>query len=51
VSGKTKNPRLSPDALSALSLITDQGKRQAFLRRRKLFHADVIHELNAATLK
>jgi tetratricopeptide (TPR) repeat protein len=51
VSGKTKKPRLSAEVLSALSQMTDQGKRQAFLRRRKLLHTDVIHELNAATLK
>jgi len=51
VSGKTKKPRLSPEVLATLSQITDQGKRKAFLQRRKLLNAEVIHELNAATLK
>jgi CHAT domain-containing protein len=51
VSGKTKKPRLTPEALSALSHMTDEGKREAFLRSRKLLHVEVIQELNAATLK
>jgi tetratricopeptide (TPR) repeat protein len=51
VSGKTKTPKLSPEVLSALARMNDQGKRKSFLQVRKLFHAEVIRELNAATLK
>jgi CHAT domain-containing protein len=49
VSGKTKKTHLSPTALSALSLLSDNQGRSVFLRKHKLLRTEAILELNAAT--
>jgi CHAT domain-containing protein/tetratricopeptide (TPR) repeat protein len=46
---RIRKSKLSPKTLSALSQITDNGKRRAFLRRRELLSADVVLGLNEAT--
>jgi CHAT domain-containing protein len=51
VSVAVKEARLSPQALSALTAMTDEEERSAYLRKHKLLHADVVLELNAATSK
>ena len=48
---KKKNPAVTPELLSELSQISDDGQRASFVRRRKLLRADVVLELNAATQK
>jgi CHAT domain-containing protein len=51
VSSKTNREALSPAALAALSSMTDQKDRLAYLRGKKLLRAKYVSELNAATLK
>jgi CHAT domain-containing protein/Flp pilus assembly protein TadD len=48
---KAKKPRLSAAILSALSDMSDDQTLSAFLQRRKLFCAESVLELNAATQK
>jgi CHAT domain-containing protein/Tfp pilus assembly protein PilF len=51
VSAKARKSNLSANILSALSLMTDDTKRNAFLRKRKLLRSEAVLELNAATQK
>jgi CHAT domain-containing protein len=51
VSAKVRQPGLSPAILSALSSMTDDQVRMAYLRKNKLLRAKFVSELNAATQK
>jgi tetratricopeptide (TPR) repeat protein len=49
VSGKPGKAQISPAVLTALSLLKNDERRGAFLRKHKLLRTDAILELNAAT--
>jgi CHAT domain-containing protein len=49
MSSKPAATQISPSVLSALSLLDNDTRRGAFLRRHKLLGAETIRELNAAT--
>jgi CHAT domain-containing protein len=49
VNGTAPKTYLSPAVLSALSSLSDDGKRRTFLRKRNLLRSEVVLELNAAT--
>lgn len=48
---KIAKAELSPEILSALSSMTEDKSRLAFLRKHELVNAEIVEELNAATLK